>query len=436
MARITKIMIKNFQSHENTELELDKGLNVIIGPSDQGKSAILRAIKWVLFNEPRGMDFIMHGKAAVKVALELSNGYTIIRERSRSKNRYLVEKPDGSEIILEGFGNDVPEEVVKAHNIKKVLLDNDFDISLNIGEQLEGPFLLSQPGAIRAKAIGRLTGLHIIDKTIRDCISDIKRESASADRLREQFSDLDRNLDKYRDLDTVEETLDSCRDLLDRADHKEASRRKLVELKVQIVSTEKELGILKKKLADLKFLDKIETHLTECIKKYKNLKNLMSIKDRWVKLKKEIEEADNIKKKTDQTDILFNMIEIITDKIRLRNKLSDFADKLLQWDSQLVYTNKLLNETRFTVDLKESIDSIAERIISYRKLNSYKERSNALIEQIAVEEEFLEKNLLYLRNLTDEYIGALKSAGKCPLCGSKLSEKKLKGIITHYKEDI
>jgi DNA repair protein SbcC/Rad50 len=47
MTYINKVRIENFQSHEDTLMEFHKGLNVITGPSDHGKSAVMRAIKWV-----------------------------------------------------------------------------------------------------------------------------------------------------------------------------------------------------------------------------------------------------------------------------------------------------------------------------------------------------------------------------------------------------
>ena len=50
MIYIKKIELHNFQSHEYTEMEFDRGLNVILGNSDVGKTAILRAIKWALYN--------------------------------------------------------------------------------------------------------------------------------------------------------------------------------------------------------------------------------------------------------------------------------------------------------------------------------------------------------------------------------------------------
>ena len=79
MIYITKVHLENFQSHKNTSLEFDRGLNVILGNSDSGKTAILRAIKWALYNEPQGDYFIMQGQNQVLVEIEFSNGAIIKR---------------------------------------------------------------------------------------------------------------------------------------------------------------------------------------------------------------------------------------------------------------------------------------------------------------------------------------------------------------------
>ena len=54
---ITKIEIKNFQSHKHTVIDFSNGVNVIIGSSDCGKSAIIKAMRWCITNSPAGNSF-------------------------------------------------------------------------------------------------------------------------------------------------------------------------------------------------------------------------------------------------------------------------------------------------------------------------------------------------------------------------------------------
>ena len=44
MSFISKIYLLNYQIHTKTILKLSKGLNVLFGESDQGKSSIIRVI--------------------------------------------------------------------------------------------------------------------------------------------------------------------------------------------------------------------------------------------------------------------------------------------------------------------------------------------------------------------------------------------------------
>jgi exonuclease SbcC len=305
--KIKKVKISNFQSHENTILDFEDGLNVITGPSDQGKSAIIRAIKWALYNEPRGTEFIRYGMAGVKVEIEFSNGYRVVRERTKSKNRYIVFTSDGSETVFEGFGNDVPDEVVKAHGMPKVMLDKDYISNLNISEQIEGPFLLSEPGSIRAKAIGRLTGMHIIDKAIRDCIVDIRRENQTRERLIKEMKIINKTLETYGDLDILKNKIDSVDNsltiiagLLNKMSRLDALEKKLSALKEQYRYVERVLGITDR----LDECAKLLATASEYIVKLKKLENLNRRYEEYTNNVHKI--TDNLKQNRQDTDKLIN----------------------------------------------------------------------------------------------------------------------------------
>ena len=52
----TRLEIKNFQSHKNTTIDFDKNINSICGETDNGKSAVIRAIKWIVENRPLSIE--------------------------------------------------------------------------------------------------------------------------------------------------------------------------------------------------------------------------------------------------------------------------------------------------------------------------------------------------------------------------------------------
>ena len=56
---IKSIQIKNIQSHKDTSLEFSPGINAIVGSSNNGKSAVLRALYWARYNRPLGTDTLL-----------------------------------------------------------------------------------------------------------------------------------------------------------------------------------------------------------------------------------------------------------------------------------------------------------------------------------------------------------------------------------------
>ena len=83
--QIKQLRLKNFQSHEDTVLDFVPGLNVLLGNSDTGKSAIVRAIRWLFYNEPAGDEFLQRGKSLVEVEAEFYDGSRLKRSRERGK---------------------------------------------------------------------------------------------------------------------------------------------------------------------------------------------------------------------------------------------------------------------------------------------------------------------------------------------------------------
>lgn len=206
MKYIVRAVIDGFQSHAHTELAFTDGLNVIVGPSDQGKSAALRAIRWCLYNEPRGTEFVRNGTRNCKVALTMSDGAEIVREVQVSKagkaerNQYTVALPGQAPQVFEGFGTKPPAEVIAAHGMPEVKLDTDKAMTLNIASQLEGPFLLSETGSFASKALGRLLGVHVVDAAIRDTQRDSKGVKAEVGRQKADIERIEAELKPFDDV--------------------------------------------------------------------------------------------------------------------------------------------------------------------------------------------------------------------------------------------
>jgi exonuclease SbcC len=148
---IEYLTLRNFQNHRNSRVDFVDGLTVISGSSDNGKSSILRAISWVVFNRPTGSEFITRGENVCEVTLKCTDAPPVTRVKSRDgkKNYYMV-----GDQKLKAMGQTVPEEVTKVLGINEV----------NIQPQFSDYFLLQEsPGEV-AKFFNQLTNLDVIDR--------------------------------------------------------------------------------------------------------------------------------------------------------------------------------------------------------------------------------------------------------------------------------
>jgi exonuclease SbcC len=168
---INEISIQNFQSHKQTHIVFKKGLNVITGSSDSGKSSVIRALLWVVNNRPSGdsiRNWNSSSKDGVTVNLVADN-FSIEKKRLNGKSSYSYKNEEGDSIYYEAIKTDVPEEIVK-----------NLDLSeFNIQTQHQPYFLLNDSGGEIAKKLNDLVGLSVIDnlfKNINSSITSISRE--------------------------------------------------------------------------------------------------------------------------------------------------------------------------------------------------------------------------------------------------------------------
>lgn len=82
-----KLKIKNFQNINEAEIDFKPGICVIQGESNNGKTAILRAVKAIITNPTGAGHFVQHGKKSATVELS-NNGETLLWERTKSSVNY------------------------------------------------------------------------------------------------------------------------------------------------------------------------------------------------------------------------------------------------------------------------------------------------------------------------------------------------------------
>ncbi len=155
---IRSITLTNFQAHESRAFELRAGVNTFTGPSDTGKSSIIRAIGWLALHG--NQDFTRHGHTECSVSATTDTG-TVTRFRGK-RNGYTV---NGEDYVAVGTNQPVP--------VRQVLSLSDINLQL----QHDAPYLLSlTPGQI-AKEINKVVDLSVIDACVAFCKKTIAKET-------------------------------------------------------------------------------------------------------------------------------------------------------------------------------------------------------------------------------------------------------------------
>lgn len=474
--QIKQLRLKNFQSHEDTVLDFVPGLNVLLGNSDTGKSAIVRAIRWLFYNEPAGDEFLQRGKSLVEVEAEFYDGSRLKRSREKGKNAYDLTLASQESMHFEGFGRTVPKEIVDYFHLKKFPLGLNEDLTLNIADQLEGPFLLQEKDSNKANAIGRLVGIHYIDQAQRNVNRDIvglnrdkkyqedqltalEEGRKSYDYIEDALEKLDafkELLRKGRDLEDREETLQDLLDKfktlslekkdlaqnleglknLDQAQREVLASKDLtrdyhdrLDKQRTLLSLKEELEKSQEDLRQVKDLDKAEKAYKEVAHSYGNFQNLLTYKKSYEKLDQQIREIHDTLGRLENLDKARDLVQenqkakALLDQYKaLENALKDIEDRKAR---AKVYMDLFLNleEGIQAVEgmrqKKDQLHLLEDYLGAYRKLQSNKK---------ALEEDcraFLKEET----QSKEELKVFLKDLKLCPLCKRPMDEHTIQHMI-------
>jgi exonuclease SbcC len=177
---IQELRLKNFQSHKDSVLEFSDGMNVIVGQSDSGKTAIIRALRWAATNRPSGEEYRSYWGGDTEVQIVTTEN-TITRSKTNRSNTYRLD-----DLEFKAFGQDVPVEIVDALNLSDV----------NLQQQMDNPFLLSETSGAVASHFNKMAKLDKIDtglSYVNSSINTIKRKmETSADVITSKTEQLEK----------------------------------------------------------------------------------------------------------------------------------------------------------------------------------------------------------------------------------------------------
>jgi len=393
---IKSIEINNFQSHKASRLEFVPGVNIIVGGSDSGKTAILRALKWVATNRPTGDSFRSDWGGETSVHLELDDN-TVSRVKGK-ENLYVL-----NEVEFTAFGTDVPEEILKALNLS----------STNLQQQLDSPFLLSDSSGEVAAHFNKIAHLDVIDSSLKNVDKWIREIKANQGAHQITLQNQTQELEKFENLNYLETILTSI----------EGKEEKKNDLEIAIKEVEK-------LLSEIRYTNNKINQKKPLIIMEKMVHNLLEVREILKQKAVDIENLNTLLLSIARTkrQILINKKKIrrekelnsILNKMEERNELVKTGTALKSVKTGLEKIDKNILEKNQIIKLSVMVNKIAQQIKTKQKNEDDFQSFSNLISRLSKSETAIQIKKKALDKLEEEFHEYMPDI--CPLCGTKIGK--------------
>lgn len=357
---LNKLIIKNYKCWVGkTTIEFSKCVNVIVGISSSGKSAIISSFKLLTKNKPNGFKYLSNSvdkNESVFVKGVFDNGsLSLTKNKDPKKNKYNIRN-ENHKLSLESFGQSLPEEVESFVNMNY----------LNYSGQFDDPFLISDSRTAFSKTINKIIGIEKVDKQLSLLATRINKSNKIIKSNNKTIEEKENKLKKYKDIDKVEKYIDKIYSLREKI----KSQKEKIE---SIVSNVEKYNELKESIKKDFDIDEVQ----KCINKIKNIKEikqdlLISIDHlyKYIKLKKD-ECRDSININLYELKIKLNKERVeINKKLELLQDLKNRNNFSITYERQIEEAKDKLK--KYLLDMKKcpicysNIDEkIAEEICSH-----------------------------------------------------------------------
>lgn len=317
------VSIQNFQSHAKTELNFHEGVNVIVGTTDGGKTAIIRALRWLIWNRPSGDALRSRWGGATNVQLETEEG---VITRSKDKiDKYTLRLKGQEDIEFKAIGTSVPAEIQGVLNISEINLQNQHDAT----------FLLSDtPGAV-ATHFNKVARLDRIDSAtsaingwirgLKSDVSHLETDIATEKAKLPQFENLEKFEIEIEVLEQMESRLTSMRgkrDTLKKVITQYADLEEEIETLTPLLELE---GLVTSTLDNITQQDQLQTQADELHAIIDDLEGLegkettanelLPLEPLVLSLLDKYKQLRELKKTKSQLQYLLNQVNLVDDDI-------------------------------------------------------------------------------------------------------------------------
>ena len=460
--RIRSLKIKNFRAHENSRVEFNDGINLIIGQNGSGKSSILEAIFASLY---LGHGSFPRGYKKVNTRIGKSGFELVLKFEHNGKNYEIVRKSNGESYLKESG---------------RVLCEKDSDIARWSERYLYPLHVFRNALYIRQGEIENiLVDENVREKVLRKVLG-IEDFENSANNAQEVLREL-RKKKEY-----LEKLIQASGDIQNKI--KEQEKRlgevihKINELRKKEIETAEKLSAVSKRYEELKEIKEILTQKEkEKLSVEGSMKKLeadiKNTRDRIAELEKELrvlrdkecrlKEIEWVKKEYETLNALMikrkELQEIELRKTRLEERLKVLQKQIQELESkseELEETKKLekklLNDYNVLKTFAETYDMVRQLLVEKEKYLTELEKAGYTKEKLVSEIKNVEKAKKELKEVEDKILtlkgelngldkiekslrdnlSKLEGAKECPLCKRPIEEYEEGEIKREYTVEL
>ncbi|HHT7008300.1 TPA: metallophosphoesterase [Bacillus cereus] len=440
---ITKMVLENFQSHENTTLDFSKGLNLFTGESGQGKSAVIRAFAFIFENFGRNpRRFIKKGANFARVTIHLSTGYVISRtvEKSKSgKNGYEIYNPkDGSVESTNTKGLSLVQEIL---GFNKLNIDTDNDVPINFMKQGTSWFFVGDgyTSSERAKIVGSIYGTHYADAVIRDLEGDLKKYNKQIEMADKERKIIQESIDSFDHLPQTHMQIIELEKLSEEVNVLMAKKEKIATLLKEQELIDNKINELNDVIKDLGQVENLHSEIyqvKEMVQKRNEIQKLYRSLTTIIADGKESKHVEEQLLNLLNAQLLLNEIKELAKSKSVQEELLTLSTKLTETKNRLVkeidVSSEVIEKTNSLVVVESTLSELKELIAKKDTVQSLTNRLSAISEEEKQQNQKIEHVISKNEKLVNDYKILLTEIGKCPVCHGTIDNAVINRITDEY----
>lgn len=335
-----EVLVKDFNCIRAVKMDFQPGFNVIQGPSNSGKSSVIKAVEKCIFNQS-GSTNVRHGADNLLVGIRYKG-----REVYLTKGKNTKYKVDNE--IFEKIGVSQLEQVATALNIREVVLGGE-KVRLNFSNQFSYPFLLDKtPGQLYKFIVDSAESESLSDvlkdmaKDIKDLDKSVIQNEAQIDILNKQKANLE---NKLVDADTILEVSNKILAL----DSTYTSINREVELRDKYIDNTASISMLKQRLETLTVDGDLVTKMDQLKESYAASRDVAQKYKTVFSVRQSLSDrlANSVSVNTDNLDTLCESYKTLQDVVaryyKVQEQFKDIENKIGELDIALDNEKEKLN---------------------------------------------------------------------------------------------